>query len=96
MRARPRKDANHTDIVGTFRACHCSVLDTAALGNGAPDLVVSLNINKTLLIEIKDGTKPPSQRKLTPDEQKFRDNWKGDYRIVTSVDDVIQLLCELS
>ena len=96
MRARPRKDANHTDIVGTFRACHCSVLDTASLGNGAPDLVVALNSKTTILIEIKDGTKPPGQRKLTPDEEKFKDNWKGDYRIVTSVDDVIQLLCELS
>ena len=96
MRARPRKDANHTDIVGTFRACHCSVLDTASLGNGAPDLVVALNSKTTILIEIKDGTKPPSQRKLTDDEIKFKNNWKGGYRIVTSVDDVIQLLCELS
>ena len=94
MRVRARRDDNHTDIVGTFKACHCSVLDTASLGNGAPDLVVALKKNITLLIEIKDGKKPPSARRLTPDELKFRDNWKGEYRIIESVDDVLALLKE--
>ena len=96
MRVRARKDANHTDIVGTFRACHCSVLDTSQLGNGAPDIVVAVNAETTLLVEIKDGTKPPSQRKLSKDEIEFKRTWKGDYRIITSVNDVIALLKEFA
>jgi hypothetical protein len=92
MRVRARKDHNHTDIVGTFRACHCSVLDTSQLGKGAPDLVVGVDKFTTLCIEIKDGKKPPSARKLTPDEQAFMETWRGRYEIVTSVDDVINLL----
>jgi hypothetical protein len=71
------------------------VLDTASLGNGAPDIIVacpSKNGYINILVEIKDGSKPPSARRLTADEQKFRDNWKGDYRIITSVDDVLELL----
>lgn len=96
MRVRARRDANHTDIVGTFRACHCSVLDTASLGKGAPDIVVGVNAETTLLVEIKDGKKPPSQRKLTPDELAFMQAWRGKYVIIESVDDVINLLKELS
>lgn len=34
------------------------------------------------MIEIKDGSKPPSKRKLTPDEARFRGSWTGGYRIV--------------
>jgi Holliday junction resolvase len=93
MRIRARKDDNHTDIVGTFRAIGFSVLDTANLGNGAPDLFVSKN-NQTWAIEIKDGKKSPSQRKLTPDEVKFKDTWQGLYAIIESVDDVLKLVRE--
>ena len=97
MRARPRKDANHTDIVGTFRQYHCNVLDTASLGNGAPDLVVAIpskNGYINVLVEVKDGSKPPSQRRLTPDEIEFMQTWRGKYVIIESVDDVIALLRE--
>ena len=99
MRTRPRKDANHPDIVGTFRQCHCSVLDTASLGNGAPDIVVacpSKNGYINILIEIKDGSKPPSKRILTPDEVEFMNTWRGKYVIIESVDDVIDLLRDLA
>lgn len=95
MRVRARKDANHTDIVGTFRQCGASVVDTAQLGGGMSDLVIAYK-GTNVLVEVKDGTKPPSARKLTPDEQKFQANWRGMYRIVESVDDVIKLLKELS
>ena len=54
------------------------------------DIVVAKNgIN--VLVEIKDGNKPPSARKLTPDEQKFHDEWKGLIRIVETFDDVVAL-----
>ena len=99
MRARPRKDSNHTDIVGTFRACHCSVFDTASIGGGAPDIIAacpSKNGYINILVEIKDGSKPPSQRKLTVDEYEFQQTWRGKYVVITSVDDVIELLRELA
>ncbi len=95
MRVRARKDFNHTDIVGTFRACGCSVLDTASLGKGAPDIIVGLH-GHNVLVEIKDGKKPPSKRKLTPDEAEFARAWNGAYRIINSVDAAIQLVKELS
>lgn len=95
MRARPRKDANHTDIVGTFRACGASVMDTASLGNGCPDIVIGYK-GHSVLVEIKDGANPPSKRMLTKDEIEFMNAWRGKYVIIESVDDAIQLLKALS
>ena len=63
---------------------------TSDLGNGFPDLVVSKE-GYTILIEIKDGTKPPSQRRLTDDEETFHAGWKGHIAIVKSEQDVIWL-----
>jgi hypothetical protein len=71
-----------------------SVFDTAQLGNGFPDIAVSIG-KVTALIEIKDGSKPPSARKLTPDEVKFHDEWQGWIEIVCSVDDVVNLVNRL-
>ena len=41
-----------------------------------------------MCVEVKDGSKPPSARKLTPDEAKFRHAWKGGYRLVENLDHV--------
>lgn len=87
MRAR-RKDANQASIERAFRKMGCSVFDTSALGRGFPDLVVGHG-GICIGVEIKDGSKPPSARKLTPAQQEFRDNWTGGMRIVESVDDAI-------
>lgn len=44
-------------------------------------------------MEVKDGQKVPSARKLTPAEQKFFEEWRGGIvAIVNSVDEAIDLL----
>jgi len=57
------------------------------LGNGCPDIAVGF-AGLTMLVEIKDGAKPPSQQKLTDDEREFFDTWKGGVRIVRVEADV--------
>ena len=42
------------------------------------------------MIEIKDGSKPPSKRRLTPDEEDFHAGWRGRIEVIESVDDVIE------
>lgn len=91
MRVRARKDSNHVEVVKAFRDLGASVLDTAQLGNGAGDIIVGLH-NHNVLVEIKDGSKPPSARKLTTDEVKFHDKWNGWIEIVCSLDDVVSLV----
>jgi hypothetical protein len=88
-----RTDANQTAIVSAFRKCGASVAITSALGKGFPDLVVGYR-RRNFLVEIKDGSKPPSAQKLTPDETKWHDAWRGQITIIRSVDDVLTLLNE--
>lgn len=86
---RPRRvDANQKQIVTSLRKCGFSVAITSSLGNGFPDLVVAKN-KRTVLVEIKDGTKPPSRRKLTTDESTFSGKWLGEYLVAHSFDDVL-------
>lgn len=67
-----------------------SVAVTSSLRNGFPDIVVGYK-GENYLIEIKDGSKPPSQRELTEDEKKFHENWNGSVQIVCNIDDLITL-----
>ena len=86
FRRAARKDNNHTTIVKAFRKLGWSVLDTAQLKN-CVDLIVA-KAGYTVAVEVKDGAKPPSARKLTPGELKFKQSWNGPYFLVLDVGDV--------
>lgn len=93
MRRAARRDANHGSVKEYLRNHGWSVLDIADAGDGVPDLAVSRG-NFAALVEIKDGSKPPSARKLTPKEQQVKDNWQGPYVIALDGEDAAaQLLC---
>lgn len=68
-------DRNHAETVKVFRAMGCEVVDTSRLGQGIPDLYVSRGI-RYAWVEVKDGRKVPSARKLTPLEQAWRDRFE--------------------
>ena len=89
---RARTDRNHKEIMRAFRDCFCEVEDTSRLGRGFPDLVVNTPGGRLLLVEVKDGEKPPSARELTPAEVKFQKRFESHYRIVKSVDDVMEIM----
>lgn len=84
-------DANQPEIVSAFRRLGCSVAHCHTVGDGFPDIAVGLN-GLTYLVEIKDGAKAPSARKLTKPEQEFHEAWQGHICIVNSVDDVLALV----
>jgi hypothetical protein len=91
MRHAARIDANQDQIVTALRAMGATVR-IVTQGNGLPDLLVGFR-GMTILMEVKDGQKVPSARKLTPAEQKFFDEWRGGIvAIVNSVDEAIDLL----
>ncbi len=91
MRFKAKIDDNHNQIVYAFRMAGASVFSTAGVGKGFPDIVVGIN-GRNYLIEIKDGSKVKSKRKLTKDEVEFFDSWRGDVRVVENTQDVIDLL----
>jgi hypothetical protein len=70
-------DHHHAEIRDGLRDVPgCTVRDTSGVGEGFPDLVVGFR-SRTILIEIKDGAKKPSARKLTAAQQHFAANWSG-------------------
>jgi len=90
MRA-ARRDDNESEIVKALRACGAKVR-IITQGDGIPDLLVSYN-GYTILLEVKDGNKPPSARKLTEAEQKFFDEWTGGILAkVESVQEALDIL----
>ena len=64
MRRAAKVDANQTEIVKALRQVGASVQSLAATGKGCPDLLVGIR-GLNFLIEVKDGAKPRSDRKLT-------------------------------
>lgn len=76
MRRAAKIDANQEQIVSALRSVGATVQSLAAIGNGCPDLLVGFN-GQTLLMEIKDGNKSPSQRKLTEDQIIWHGRWNG-------------------
>jgi len=90
MRRRARVDDNQPAIVAAFRIHGFTVQHLHTIGGGCPDLLVGRSgIN--WIVEVKDGAKPPSKRKLTPDERVWHDAWGGKVHVVESVDDVEQM-----
>lgn len=75
MRA-ARVDANQGRIVMALRSVGATVQSLAMVGDGVPDLLVGFR-GKTLLMECKDGSKPPSQQRLTDDQAKWHGHWQG-------------------
>ena len=76
-------DANHKAIAEAFRRCGCLVHHTI----GDWDLTVS-KCKVIALIEVKDGKKSPSRRRLTPRSQRLIDEGWPIHRVET-IDDVL-------
>lgn len=90
MRRAAKVDANQAEIVKALRQMGCFVQSLAAVGDGCPDLLVGV-AGVTLLMEIKDGKKPPSERKLRPDQQVWHSQWVGGpLSIVTDLEGAVR------
>lgn len=68
-----------------------SVRSIHTIGQGIGDLILGYK-GKNYLIEVKDGSKSASRKKLTPDEERFHKEWTGQICIVENIDDIIDLL----
>ena len=84
-------DANQPEIVKALRKIGATVTPTHAAGKGFPDLTVGYD-GKTYLMEVKDGSKPPSARKLTEDQAKWHMEWRGQVVIVKDVKEALDVL----
>ena len=90
-----RVDANQPQVVNELRHMGVSVAHTHQLGNGFPDLVCA-KWGVNLLVELKDPSQPPSHQRLTPDEHRFLDGWRGPILIARTSEEIYNRLLELS
>lgn len=90
-----RVDTNQKAITAAMRSMGASVLILSMVGKGCPDILVGLH-NKNYLIEIKNGALARSAQRLTEHEQNFFDNWRGDVRVLRSVEEAIEFINSLN
>ena len=92
MRRAAKVDSNHGEVVDALRAAGASVQSLAAIGKGCPDLLVGYR-GMWLLFEVKDGTRSPSRRKLTPDQEEWiKASMGGSVWLITSVPEALDAL----
>ena len=93
MRLRSKVDANQKQIVKVLRGMGAFVLMTHQIKNAFD--CIAFYKGHIFIIEIKDGSKYESQRRLTPGEYETMTSiveQQCDYHIIESVDQAINLL----
>lgn len=91
MRRAAKVDANQREIVAALRGVGCTVQHLHIVGQGCPDILVGCR-GTNLLLELKDSRRPPSARKLTPDEVEWHERWRGQVAVVSSVEEALVLV----
>lgn len=94
MKRAARVDANQVDLVSALRALGCSVQSLAGMGDGVPDLLVGYGA-RNVLLEVKDGEKVESRRRLTKDEADWIGGWRGQVAVVKSLEEALAVLGRL-
>lgn len=71
-----RIDDNHTEIVSALKTAGATVIDTARLGAGFPDLILGFN-GRTVLMEIKNPKTQYGRAGLNKTQLTWHANWRG-------------------
>ena len=91
MRRAAKTDANQRQIVTALREIGASVQSLAGVANGCPDIAVGFR-GRTFLLELKDGGKCASARRLTPAQTQWHLSWRGGVSVVTDVDSALRAI----
>ena len=91
MRRAARVDDNHREVIAALRQVGASVMDLSRVGAGCPDICAGFR-GRNILIEIKDGNKPPSARKLTDAQDDWHAQWNGSAYVVTSAEEAVETI----
>ncbi|MCK4621300.1 MAG: hypothetical protein KAT62_03695 [Desulfuromonadales bacterium] len=87
-------DANQPDLVKTMRDMGVSVEITSGVHDGFTDLVIGYG-GVTVLVEVKDGSRVLSERKLTKDQTKFHGRFKGAITVIETFGQAVALANEI-
>jgi hypothetical protein len=84
-------DANHTPVVNALRSVGAWVYDAAGVGEGFPDLLVWFR-GAYHLLEVKDGSKKPSARRLRKTQVNFQQACPGPVHVVNSPEEALKAI----
>jgi hypothetical protein len=93
MRRAARVDGNQADIVGALRKVGCSIQHIHTIGGGCPDILVGRN-RRNWIFELKDDKQPPNKRRLTPAEQRWHDEWRGEVHIIENIEQALAVVMD--
>jgi hypothetical protein len=91
MRRAAKVDDNQAEIVEAARKMGCTVQILSHVGFGCPDLLIGCN-GVNLLWEVKDGKKPPSERRLNPDQIIWHGDWRGQVQVIETIDQAVRAI----
>lgn len=86
-----RRDGNHAQMLALARQLFPCVEDHSQQTVGY-DLLIKNSHGRVFMIEIKDGSLPPSRRRLTPREDMMCNQWGSTYWVIEKADDLVALL----
>lgn len=89
MKYRAKADYNQKNIADYCRSLGCSVQYLHRVGEGCPDLLIGI-LKQNGLIEVKNPDQQLSNQKLTNAEQVWHEHWRGNVRIVKTMDDALE------
>ncbi len=88
---RDRRDANERGIIDAFEGLQCLVWQLCE--EEPSDLLILIKgatHDRLRLVEIKDPSKPPSKRRLTPTQKRTHSVWP--IHVIQTVDQVVDLV----
>lgn len=88
MRTAAKVDANQAEIVAALRGIGATVQPLHMVGQGCPDILVGWQ-GDNYLLEIKRPDVDVTHRQLTAAERVWHQDWRGQVRVVYTVDDAL-------
>ena len=82
-----RVDANQTELIHEAERLGAQVQRISDIGQGCPDLLGAKD-GLWFVVEIKDGSKPPSKRRLNKKQVEWHNRFPAPVWIWESKDDV--------
>jgi hypothetical protein len=86
-----KRDANHKAVVDALLAAGVRLLDVSHLpGLGCDIIAEDVKTALPVYLEVKDGTKPPSARRLTESEERLQRIFPKLYFVVLTAEDALR------
>ena len=89
-----RKDDNQSEIVAHLRKLGATVQIVSHIAGLGFDIIVAYG-DVVRFVEIKDGSKPPSERQLSDNEKAAEARWPSLYRIIIDEATATELFKEM-